>query len=276
MEDGLFMVSNDVDVTEMFILHDGFDRDIKCFVSHPDVENDDEEELGWEKVPPSFEHDEEEELGGARNDSDGACNGLRDSSSSDGDDIEDVVNQGHEGPLTVKKAVDGLEKCVMIFEHDEESDCSDDNCSVVSSSDEEEGLTEFMDLLFPGVEYRCCMRHYYSNFQKVHKGKELNDLMWGAASAYTLLEDQAKMRELRAVSMEAHNWLIHEPPKNWVMTREASPYPLIPTGRKDESNGVRRGRGTGREVPRGRGLSRGRGVAIGGFQLAVVKEWQEE
>ncbi|KAI8530848.1 hypothetical protein RHMOL_Rhmol11G0090800 [Rhododendron molle] len=235
-------------MTEMFILHDSLGRDIECFVSHPDVENDDEEELGWEGVPPGFEHDEEEELGGAGNgneeevqnirweggqcgdddtnkgasdddtdsngDSDGACSGLRDSSSSDGDDIEDVVNQGHEEPLTVKKAVDGLGKCVMIVEHDEESDCSDDNCSVVSSSDEEEGLTESMDLLFPGVEHRFCMRHYYSNFQKVHKGKELKDLLWGAASAYTLPKYHAKMRELRAVSMEAHNWLIHEPHKN--------------------------------------------------------------
>ncbi|KAI8560052.1 hypothetical protein RHMOL_Rhmol04G0225000 [Rhododendron molle] len=47
-------------------------------------------------------------------------------------------------------------------------------------------------------------------------GKGLKDLMWGATNAYTLPEYQAKMRELRAVSMEAHNWLIHEPPKNWV------------------------------------------------------------
>ncbi|XP_058198394.1 uncharacterized protein LOC131313919 [Rhododendron vialii] len=155
----------------------GYLWDIEFFVSHPDVENDDEEELGWERVPPGFEHDdveeEEEELGGAGNgneeevqnirweggqcgdddidkgasgdddtdndgDNDGACSGLRDSSSSYGDDIEDVVNQGDEGPLTVRKAVDGLGKYVIIGEVDEESDCSDDNCSVVSSLDEEE------------------------------------------------------------------------------------------------------------------------------------------
>ncbi|KAI8560053.1 hypothetical protein RHMOL_Rhmol04G0225100 [Rhododendron molle] len=149
-------------------LQDGLGRDIECFVSHPNVENDEEKELGWEGVPPGFEHDEEEELGGAGNgneedvqnirweggqcgdddtnkgasdddtDSDGDSSGLRDSSSSDGDDTEDVVNQGHEGPLTVTKAVDGLGKCVMIVEHDEESDCSYDNCSVMSSSDDEE------------------------------------------------------------------------------------------------------------------------------------------
>ncbi|XP_058205102.1 uncharacterized protein LOC131319021 [Rhododendron vialii] len=78
-----------------------------------------------------------------------------------------------------------------------------------------QGLTECIDLLFLGVEHRFCMRHYYSNFQKVHKGRELKDFMWGAASAYTLPEYQAEMRELRGVSLEAHNWLINESPKNW-------------------------------------------------------------
>ncbi|KAG5540593.1 hypothetical protein RHGRI_020717 [Rhododendron griersonianum] len=104
MEDGLFMVSNDADMTEMFIFHDGLGRDIECFVSHPDVENDEEEELGgagngneeevqnirWEGGQCG--HDDTDK--GASDDdtnSDGACNGLRDSSSSDGDDIEDVV-----------------------------------------------------------------------------------------------------------------------------------------------------------------------------------------
>ncbi|KAF7148039.1 hypothetical protein RHSIM_Rhsim03G0113700 [Rhododendron simsii] len=253
-------------MTEMFIFHDGLGRDIECFVSHPDIENDDEEGLGWEGVPLDVESDDEEELGTVGNgneeevqnirweggqcghddidkyasdddtDSDGACSGLKDSSSSD--------------------AVDG--------ELDEENDCSDDNCSVVSSSDEEEGLTESMDLLFPGVEHRFCMRHYYSNFQKVHKGKELKDLMWGAASVYTLPEYQAKIRELRAVSLEAHNWLINEPPKNWASS--GSFYKCRGWGEqyltgKRVAIGVPNGAGKG--VARGRGLSRGRGVAIG-------------
>ncbi|XP_058199790.1 uncharacterized protein LOC131314888 [Rhododendron vialii] len=45
--------------------------------------------------------------------------------------------------------------------------------------DRQKRLTESMDLLFPGVEHRYHMRHMYSNFQKVHKGKELKDLIWG-------------------------------------------------------------------------------------------------
>ncbi|KAH7865300.1 hypothetical protein Vadar_004865 [Vaccinium darrowii] len=72
-------------------------------------------------------------------------------------------------------------------------------------SDRQKGLTESMDLLFPGVEHRFCIRHMYSNYQKLFKGKELKDLMWGAASAYTVAEFEAKLRELKAMSKEAHD-----------------------------------------------------------------------
>ncbi|XP_058202944.1 uncharacterized protein LOC131317406 [Rhododendron vialii] len=82
-------------------------------------------------------------------------------------------------------------------------------------SDGQKGLTESMNLLFPGVVHRYCMRHMYSNFQKVHKGKELEDLMWGAASAYTVPEFRAKMMEARVVVVKAHEWLLKEPPKYW-------------------------------------------------------------
>lgn len=78
-----------------------------------------------------------------------------------------------------------------------------------------QGLTKAMDLLFPDVEHKFYIRHYYANFQKEHKGKELKDLMWGAASAYILLEFQQKMRELRAISVKAHEWLLKVPPKYW-------------------------------------------------------------
>ncbi|KAH7835968.1 hypothetical protein Vadar_031565 [Vaccinium darrowii] len=78
-----------------------------------------------------------------------------------------------------------------------------------------DGLTESMDLLFPGVEHRFCIRHMYSNYQKLFKGKELKDLMWGAASAYTVPEFEAKMRELKAMSNEAHDWLLREPIEHW-------------------------------------------------------------
>ncbi|KAI8550495.1 hypothetical protein RHMOL_Rhmol06G0111400 [Rhododendron molle] len=143
-------------------------------------------------------------------DSDFICGGLRDSSSSDGDDIEYVHNEGVDGDeggcLPVRNFQEALGQGVVITEV-KESDNSDENVSV--------GLTESMDLLFPGVEHRYCMRHKYSNFQKVHKGKELKDLMWEAASAYTLHEFRAKMMEVRAVDVKAHEWLLKEPPKYW-------------------------------------------------------------
>lgn len=95
-------------------------------------------------------------------------------------------------------------------------------------SDRQKGLTESMDLLFPGVEHRFCIRHKYSNYQKLFKGKELKDLMWGAASAYTVPEFEAKMRALKAMSKEAHDWLLREPIEHWAICKYS---PRAQTGR---------------------------------------------
>ncbi|KAI8558838.1 hypothetical protein RHMOL_Rhmol04G0127500 [Rhododendron molle] len=229
-------------MTEMFVLYEGEDKDIECFVTHLDVEEDDEEWLGWEGEELGLEDlgnaqnadDEEEEdeqeqeqeigKGGqcvtdsgnggdnqtdsdSDSDSDFICSGLRDSSSFDGDDIEYEQNKGVDGDeggcLPVRNHHEDLGQGVVITEV-EESDNSDEN-----------GLTESMDLLFLGVEHRYCMRHMYSNFQKVHEGKELKELMWGAASAYTIPEFRQKMMEVTAVDVKAHEWLLKEPPKYW-------------------------------------------------------------
>ncbi|KAG5557387.1 hypothetical protein RHGRI_007594 [Rhododendron griersonianum] len=48
IENGLAEITSDVDMTEMFILYEGDDKDIECFVTHLDVEEDDKEGLGWE------------------------------------------------------------------------------------------------------------------------------------------------------------------------------------------------------------------------------------
>ncbi|KAE9458952.1 hypothetical protein C3L33_09146, partial [Rhododendron williamsianum] len=47
IQDGLFEISNDTDMTEMFILYEGEVKEIELFITHPDVEESDDEELGW-------------------------------------------------------------------------------------------------------------------------------------------------------------------------------------------------------------------------------------
>ncbi|KAI8538099.1 hypothetical protein RHMOL_Rhmol09G0075800 [Rhododendron molle] len=100
-------------------------------------------------------------------------------------------------------------------------------------SNRQKRLTESMDMLFPGVEHRYCMRHMYSNFQKVHKGKELKDLMWGATSDYTVPEFRAKMMEVRAVDVNAHEWLLKEPPRYWARRKSGRPKKARRKGAKE-------------------------------------------
>ncbi|KAG5531382.1 hypothetical protein RHGRI_026114 [Rhododendron griersonianum] len=50
IENVLSEITSDVDMTKMCILYEGEDKDIECFVTHLDVEEDDEEGLGWEGV----------------------------------------------------------------------------------------------------------------------------------------------------------------------------------------------------------------------------------
>ncbi|XP_058212292.1 uncharacterized protein LOC131324362 [Rhododendron vialii] len=59
------------------------------------------------------------------------------------------------------------------------------------------------------------MRHMYANFRILFKGKDLKDLMWGVACAYTVLEFELKMNQLLQLNPEAHEWLLKEPPQHW-------------------------------------------------------------
>ncbi|KAH7861366.1 hypothetical protein Vadar_025217 [Vaccinium darrowii] len=82
-------------------------------------------------------------------------------------------------------------------------------------SDRQKGLTQTFGTVFPNVEYGYCIRHMYSNFNKTYKGKEWKDLMWGAASVYTIQEFEVKMKEIAHVDTTAYEWLMREEPKYW-------------------------------------------------------------
>ncbi|XP_058202890.1 uncharacterized protein LOC131317348 [Rhododendron vialii] len=80
-------------------------------------------------------------------------------------------------------------------------------------SDRQKGLIEAFKRLMPNVEHRFCLRHMYANFNKTYKGKEYKDLFWGAAFAYTVLEFNDKMAEIKSVDKKAHEWLLQEEKK---------------------------------------------------------------
>ncbi|XP_058214249.1 uncharacterized protein LOC131325810 [Rhododendron vialii] len=55
----------------------------------------------------------------------------------------------------------------------------------------------------------------YSNFSKVYKGKEWKDLMWKAASVYTVQEFEYHMNAIKEIDEGAYEYLMSEDPKTW-------------------------------------------------------------
>lgn len=82
-------------------------------------------------------------------------------------------------------------------------------------SDRQKRLKESFKEGLPNADIRFCMRHMYANFRILFKGKDLKDLMWGAACAYTVPEFELKMNQLLQLNPEAHEWLLKEPPQHW-------------------------------------------------------------
>ncbi|XP_020092829.1 uncharacterized protein LOC109713241 [Ananas comosus] len=56
---------------------------------------------------------------------------------------------------------------------------------LVFSSDRQKGLDEAVQVVYPRVEHRECMRHLYANFKKKFRGDCYRDNLWAAAGAYT-------------------------------------------------------------------------------------------
>ncbi|WVZ06649.1 hypothetical protein V8G54_019995 [Vigna mungo] len=72
------------------------------------------------------------------------------------------------------------------------------------------------DELMDGVEHRLCLRHLYNNFKKrFGRGVLIRDMMMGAAKATYEKEWEKKMGELKAINIEAYNWLLGIPTKTW-------------------------------------------------------------
>nr|CAD1817297.1 unnamed protein product [Ananas comosus var. bracteatus] len=76
---------------------------------------------------------------------------------------------------------------------------------LVFSSDRQKGLDEAVQVVYPRVEYKECMRHLYGNFKTKFRGDCYRDNLWAAAKAYTpyVYETSiAKMYEANLMAIE--------------------------------------------------------------------------
>ena len=66
-----------------------------------------------------------------------------------------------------------------------------------------QGLIPAMELLFPTVEDRFCVKYIYNNFKLNYKGLELKATLLRCAAATTIREFEKRMQDLKDLDKEA-------------------------------------------------------------------------
>ena len=78
-----------------------------------------------------------------------------------------------------------------------------------------QGLIPTMEMLFPTVEHRFCVKHIYNNFKLNFKGLELKDALWRRAVATTIREFEKRMQDMKKLDEEAWEYLANIKPTQW-------------------------------------------------------------
>ena len=73
-------------------------------------------------------------------------------------------------------------------------------------------LITAIEILFPTVEHRYCVKHIYNNFKIDHKGLELKDALWRCAAATTVREFERCMQYIRDLDEKAYEYLANIAP----------------------------------------------------------------
>ncbi|KAL5697540.1 hypothetical protein ACHQM5_028673 [Ranunculus cassubicifolius] len=97
-----------------------------------------------------------------------------------------------------------------------EADLTDHPSKLTFMSDQQKGLKEVIQQIFPGANHRFCFRHMYQNFKKDNKGgKALETLVWGAARAYKKVDCDKWMKQLKDIDAPSHAWLMARDQNTW-------------------------------------------------------------
>ncbi|KAL4566065.1 hypothetical protein LXL04_030175 [Taraxacum kok-saghyz] len=79
-----------------------------------------------------------------------------------------------------------------------------------------EGLLEAVKELLPHAEHRQCARHIYANFKKSgYNGEEYKFIFWATASCTVEPEFMEVMDRLKAIDVEAYEYLMARNPNSW-------------------------------------------------------------
>ncbi|XP_019179532.1 PREDICTED: uncharacterized protein LOC109174735 [Ipomoea nil] len=83
-------------------------------------------------------------------------------------------------------------------------------------SDKQKGLIPAFEEVIPMVSHRFCVRHLHSNMKVAgFGGVPIRDALWKAARATTVSTFSKAMRELKALDVQAFQWLMQKHPAEW-------------------------------------------------------------
>ena len=78
-----------------------------------------------------------------------------------------------------------------------------------------QGLIPTMELLFPTIEHRFCVKHIYNNFKLNFKGLELKATLWRCAATTIVKEFEKRMQDMKELDEEAWEYLADIQPTQW-------------------------------------------------------------
>ncbi|XP_028962011.1 uncharacterized protein [Malus domestica] len=82
-------------------------------------------------------------------------------------------------------------------------------------SDQQNGLIPAFKKVLPNSHHRFCMRHLYTNFRNLFKGKTLKDALWSVARTTTVPYFKKAMEDMKKLDEKAYDWLVKLPAHHW-------------------------------------------------------------
>nr|XP_011461010.1 PREDICTED: uncharacterized protein LOC101295407 isoform X1 [Fragaria vesca subsp. vesca] len=74
-------------------------------------------------------------------------------------------------------------------------------------SDKQNGLLPACEQVLPLANHRFCVRHLWTNFNKLFLGKEMKDQLWAIAKSTTLAYYWNEMVVIKQMQVDAYDWL---------------------------------------------------------------------
>jgi hypothetical protein len=83
------------------------------------------------------------------------------------------------------------------------------------------GIEAAVDIVYPGVEHRECMRHLWKNMKKTYFGPLFSQNMWAAAKTYSSERYNYHLSKIQEKCPRAIEWLDHNHPFIWSRSKFA-------------------------------------------------------